>query len=143
MSERLAVVLVHYHTPELAAQAIGALERDLAASGGGFQVEWLLVDNGSDAAGRKLLEALPVRLLDPGRNTGYAGGVDLGVAASSAEHIVLMNPDVLVLPGCVGALVESLRRGAAAAGPRFFWDAGRRLMLPPAEPRSRRAELAT
>ncbi|HXO42556.1 MAG TPA: glycosyltransferase, partial [Thermoanaerobaculia bacterium] len=104
-------------------------------------VEWLLVDNGSDPAGRELLAGLPVRLLEPGRNLGYAGGVNLGMASSRAELVLLMNPDVLVLPGCAAGLVACLREGAAAAGPRFYWDSGRRLLLPPAEARDRRGEL--
>jgi len=135
---RLAIVLVHYHTPDLAAEAVAALRADL----GGLEAEWLLVDNGSDAAGRALIATLPVTRLDPGGNVGYAGGVNLGVAASRAEVIVLMNPDVLVLPGCIPALLAEIDRGAAIAGPRFFWDRGRRLVLPPAEVRSRRAEVA-
>jgi GT2 family glycosyltransferase len=140
----LAVVLVHYHAPGLAAAAIGALRQDLGGGPGaaaGLEVEWLLVDNGSDPAGRELLAGLPVRLLEPGRNLGFAGGVNLGVASSRAELILLMNPDVLVLPGCAAGLVACLREGAAAAGPRFYWDSGRRLLLPPAEERGRRVEL--
>lgn len=136
---RLAVILVHYHTPELAAEALAALRADVAGVDGG--IEWLLVDNGSTDAERELLERLPVRRIDPGRNLGYAGGVNLGVAESSAESILLMNPDVLVLPGCVPALLACLEGGAAAAGPRFYWDRSRRLLLPPAERRTRRDEL--
>lgn len=141
---RLAIVLVHYHTPALAAAAVAALRRDAAASGldPETEVEWLLVDNGSDEAGRALLESLPVRRIDPGRNLGYAGGVNLGVAGSSAAQILLMNPDVLVLPGCVSALLAALDAGAGVAGPQSFWDQERRLLLPPAEPRTRRDELA-
>ena len=137
---RLAVILVHYHTPELAAAAVEALRAGVA--GLGLEVEWLLVDNGSDAAGRALLESLPVELIDPGANLGYAGAVNLGVARSKAELILLMNPDVIVLPGCVPALLDCLRDGAAVAGPRFYWDRGRRLVQPPSEVRSRREELA-
>ena len=138
---RLAIVLVHYHTPELAAAAVAALAADLA--GTGPAVEWLLVDNGSDEEERARLASLPVRRLDPGENLGYAGGVNLGVAHSSSELILAMNPDVIVLPGCVPALLAALRNGAAVAGPRFFWDHGRRLLLPPAERRGRGEELAS
>jgi len=137
---RLAIVLVHYHTPELAAEAVAALRADLAASG--REAEWVLVDNGSDEAGRARLDSLPVTRLDPGRNLGYAGGVNLGVAATRGEVVFLMNPDVLVLPGCAAALLAEIEGGAAIAGPRFFWDRGRRLVLPPAEVRTRRAEVA-
>jgi N-acetylglucosaminyl-diphospho-decaprenol L-rhamnosyltransferase len=140
---RLAVVLIHYHTPDLAAAALEALRRDLAGSG--LEVDWLLVDNGSDAAERALLESLPLRRIDPGRNLGYAGGVNRGVAETGAELILVMNPDVLVLPGCVPALVERLRASgpSAVAGPASFWDCGRRMLLPPAERRSRGDELLT
>lgn len=137
---RLAIVLVHYHTPELAAESVAALRADLAALG--REAEWALVDNGSDEAGRALLDTLPITRLDPGRNLGYAGGVNLGVASTAGEVVFLMNPDVLVLPGCAAALLQEIERGAAIAGPRFFWDRGRRLVLPPAEVRTRRAEVA-
>jgi GT2 family glycosyltransferase len=136
---RLAVILVHYHTPELAAAAVEALRADLA--GTALEVEWLLIDNGSDAPGRARLESLPVERIDPGTNLGYAGGINLGMARSTAELVVLMNPDVLVLPGCLLALLDELRAGAAVAGPRFYWDPGRRLVQPPAELRTRREEL--
>ena len=138
---RVAVILVHYHTPELAADAVEALRADLA----GIESELLVVDNGSDAAGRALLESLPARRIDPGSNLGYAGGVNLGVARSTASDpadiVIVMNPDVLVFPGCVPALLDRLRAGAAVAGPAFFWDRGRRMILPPAEERTRRGEM--
>jgi N-acetylglucosaminyl-diphospho-decaprenol L-rhamnosyltransferase len=136
---RLALILVHYHTPELAAEAVEALRVDLAGSG--IEAEWLLVDNGSDAEGRALLESLPVQRIDPGTNLGYAGGVNLGVARSTADALVLMNPDVLVVPGCIPALLDRLESGAAVAGPAFYWDRSRRMLLPPAEARGRREEL--
>jgi GT2 family glycosyltransferase len=135
---RLALILVHYHTPELAAEAVAALRADVPDPA---NTEILLVDNGSDAAGLSLLESLPVQRIDPGANLGYAGGVNLGVARSTADAVVVMNPDVLVLPGCIPALVERLQAGAAVAGPAFYWDRGRRLLLPPAEARGRWEEL--
>lgn len=136
---RIAVILIHYRTPELAALAVEALRRDAGESG--LEIEGILVDNGSDDDGRALLESLPFERIDPGANLGFAGGVNLGVARSRAETIVVMNPDVVVLQGCLSALVSALTKGAAVAGPRFYWDETCRLVLPPAEERSRRAEL--
>jgi N-acetylglucosaminyl-diphospho-decaprenol L-rhamnosyltransferase len=136
---RIAVILVHYRTPELAAAAVEALRRDAGESG--LEIEGILVDNGSDEDGRALLESLAFERIDPGANLGFAGGVNLGIARSRAETIVVMNPDVLVLQGCLSALVAALGAGAAVAGPRFYWDEACRLVLPPAEERSRRAEL--
>jgi GT2 family glycosyltransferase len=140
---RLAVILVHYRTPELAAGAVEALRHDARQSG--LEIEGILVDNGSDEAGRALLASLPFERIDPGANLGFAGGVNLGVdlvlGRSRAERIVVMNPDVRVLPGCLRALMDALDAGAAVAGPRFTWDEERRMLLPPAEERNRRSEL--
>lgn len=136
---RLAVLLIHYHTPELVREALGALRRDL--SGTGLEVDWVLVDNGSDAAGRELLRSLPIRVLEPGRNLGYAGGINLGVDETRAEWIFILNPDVVVMEGCARRLLEALEEGAGVAGPRLYWDRDRRLLLPPAERRDRRSEL--
>ena len=136
---KLAVVLVHYHSPALARSACLALERDAGSSG--IEIEAVLVDNGSRPEDREILASLPARRLDPGSNLGYAGGANLGVRETSAELVVVMNPDVEVLPGCLGALAEALDRGASAAGPRFFWDHGKQYLLPPTEQVSRIAEV--
>lgn len=135
----LAIVLVHYRTPALLVDAVRALQRDLKSSR--LDAEILVIDNGSDPADRKAWSDLPVRRIDPGANLGYAGGVRCGVEASTAERIVAMNPDVLVFEGCLGHLAAELERGAAAAGPQFFWDHDRRFLLPPTERRSATAEL--
>jgi GT2 family glycosyltransferase len=136
---RLAIVIVHYHTPALVAEALAALAADLGPTG--IEAEWLLVDNGSDAAEREILDGLPLERIGSGENLGYAAGANLGVAHSRAEAIVLMNPDVLVLPGCIPALLAELERGAEIVGPLSYWDRGHRLVLPPAEERTRTGEL--
>ncbi len=97
---KLGIVIVHYHTPGLVGRAVEALRSDLQTSG--LEGEILVVDNGSDASARAYLGALPVRYIDAGRNRGYAGGFNLGAAGTDAEILMLMNPDVLVLPGCLG-----------------------------------------
>ena len=136
---KLAVVLVHYHAAELAVAAQAALAGDLRTAG--LEAEWVVVDNGSRPEERARLRALPVVLAEPGVNLGYAGGANLGVRSTSAEIVLLMNPDVVVQPGCAAALASTLEEGAAAAGPRFFWDSGRRFLLPPTEQRTRYDEL--
>ncbi|HVS01800.1 MAG TPA: glycosyltransferase [Thermoanaerobaculia bacterium] len=137
----LSVVFVHYHTPGLLAEALAALTADLAASG--LTAQWIVVDNGSDEAGRHLLAELPVQLLRPERNLGYAGGVRLARKVARAPVLLLANPDVAVFPGCVERLLAALAAGADAAGPRMYLDPQRRLLLPPTEERTLRGELLT
>lgn len=133
VAPELAVVLVHYRTPDLLARALAALQDDARASG--ISAEWVIVDNGSTEAERAKLATLPARLIEPGANLGYAGGIGRGVAETRATFLLFANPDVLVQPGCVAALLQALRHGAAAAGPRFFWDRPDGYLLPPTERR--------
>jgi GT2 family glycosyltransferase len=135
----LSVVFVNYRSAALLEAALASWQRD--ASTLAIGVEWLVVNNGDDAAGLARLASLPVRLLTPGSNLGYAGGANVGLGAARGEALALANPDLLVLPGATAALLGALET-CPIAGPRFFWDGGRRLMLPPAETRSPSAELA-
>lgn len=135
----LSAIVVHYHAVDPVSRAVAALRRDLDAAG--LAGEVLLVDNGSRPEDRPRLAALGAEVLDPGANLGYAGGLNLGVARARGRLLLLMNADVEVGPGCLGALAGAVADGAAAAGPRFSWDAGGRLALPPTEERLRRREL--
>lgn len=136
---KIAVILVHYHTPDLLASACEALAHD--AAGSGIEIEWLLIDNGSTPEERRKLAALSLPYLDPGTNLGYAAAVNLGLRETESEKVVVMNPDVIVRPGCLAALGAALQEGAAAAGPRFYWDRAHHFLLPPTERRTRRSEL--
>jgi len=133
------VVLVHYRTPHLVRPASEALLADL--NGAGIPARLWLVDNGSQAADRVGWLGLPLERLEPGGNVGYAAALTLAVRASSAPRLVVVNPDVLVRPGCLPRLLAQLDAGAAAAGPRFVWDEAGRFLLPPTEARTLPAEL--
>jgi GT2 family glycosyltransferase len=135
----LAVVIVHYHAALALAGAVAAIERDLERSG--IAAEWCVVDNGSNAAELDALRSLGLPLLGGAGNLGFAAGVNQGVAATTAPNVIVLNPDVEVLPGCVPALLGELDRGAGAAAPRLYWDHQRRFLLPPGEERSRDWEL--
>src|SRR4051794_41780975 len=112
---RLAVILVHYHTPELAAAAVEALRTDLA--GTGAEVEWRLVDNGSDEAGRALLAALPLERIDPGTNLGYAGGGNPGGGRATPRGGGVVKPRGICPPRRVQGPLDALGAGAARARP--------------------------
>jgi GT2 family glycosyltransferase len=139
----LGLVLPHYRTPDLAVAAVDCLLS--VARADGVNLALVLVDNGSDDEGRSMLRSLAertgARLMEPERNLGYAGAANLGLSQLAAPRLGVMNPDVLVAPGCLRRLIQELDDGADAVGPLFHWDEGRRLLLPPAEPRGRLVEL--
>ena len=157
---RIGIVLVHYRTPELVRTALEALERSegLGSEGlGSTGLDLVVVDNSSGPAGRALLESLPARLVTPGGNLGYAGGVNLGFSELSTgelrgkgpDVLIAMNPDVLVAPSCLAELVRAVRNGAEVAGPRFVWGDGpsdqsaaaNDILMPPGDAIGRRSAL--
>src|ERR1035437_7311653 len=88
----------------------------------------IIVDNnGSDhIAGDLTREFSSVVVLDPGRNVGFAAGVNLGLADADGEWLALINPDTIIPPGILGALVDVLRAqpSVAAVAPRLDWPIG-------------------
>lgn len=100
-----AVVLAWGEEPYLVECVQAVLDSD------GVAVQVVLVDNGADAAAVAAAADLDgVRLLVPGSNTGFAGGCNLGVAASSAPFLALVNSDCLVAPDALAALVAEAQR---------------------------------
>ena len=59
-------------------------------------------------------------LVEMGRNAGYAAGINAAVQAAAPHSAVLvLNPDVRLMPGCVAALLGALQPGVGMAVPRL------------------------
>jgi GT2 family glycosyltransferase len=63
----------------------------------------IVVDNGGDVELRD-----GVTVISPGRNLGYAAGNNLGARRATGEALVFLNPDTVVAPGALAALVAPL-----------------------------------
>jgi N-acetylglucosaminyl-diphospho-decaprenol L-rhamnosyltransferase len=70
-----------------------------------------VIVNNSGEAIDDLLQGLPwpARVLHPGRNLGYARGVNEGIRAAREEDLLILNPDVRALPGSIDALARAAR----------------------------------
>jgi N-acetylglucosaminyl-diphospho-decaprenol L-rhamnosyltransferase len=132
------VVIVHYHAAESAREAVAALKADARESD--LSIDIMVADNGSTPDERSLLSSLGVTYLDTGANGGYAAALNFAFPRTTADFLVVMNEDVIVLPGCLRALYAALAAGAAVAGPEFYWDRDCTLLLPCTEERTRRNE---
>jgi GT2 family glycosyltransferase len=86
--------------------------------------EVLLVDNASTDGSLALVRArFPgVRILSLGENRGPAAARDAGYDAARLRHVLFLDNDVVLEPGCLGALLRALGEhpGAAVATPRIL-----------------------
>ncbi len=76
----------------------------------GVELEVITVDNGStDGSVELLRQRFPsVRLIENGRNLGYAGGCNVGLGAARGEVLLLLNQDTVVQSGWAAALGAAL-----------------------------------
>ncbi len=106
-----AAVVVAWRAGERAGECLGRIA-EVAP-----ELRLVLVDNeaGSGAGVAAPDGAEIVRLSD---NRGFAGGANAGLErafGAGASHVVLLNDDVLVAPGCIAALITAAGDGGAAS----------------------------
>ncbi len=115
----IAAVILNYGRAADTLACVDALRADAP------DVRVIVVDNASPQTDVAALQAgLPdgVTLLRAEKNLGYAGGNNLGIRHAmrdAPDAILILNNDVLVQTGCVGALANALARHDdwAVAGP--------------------------
>jgi N-acetylglucosaminyl-diphospho-decaprenol L-rhamnosyltransferase len=125
----ISAVVVSYRSAPLAAQAISALRDDAARSN--LSLEAVAVVNSGDREEVRALSGAADVTIDAGENLGYAGGLNRGLRAARGDVFFLMNPDITVRPGAVGALAEAVRFSPLTmAGPATFLDEEASLLVP-------------
>ena len=69
-----------------------------------------------------------VRVLENQRPLSFAANVNLGIAATSGEYVLVANPDAIAEPDAVGTLVAfaDAHPGCGIAGPEMHWPDGSR-----------------
>ncbi len=81
----------------------------------------VLVENAPDGASAGRASAfgdrLPLEIVEPGRNTGFAGGFNLGLARTRAPWVLSLNPDCAPEPAFAGRLLDAAgERDGAVTG---------------------------
>jgi GT2 family glycosyltransferase len=87
-------------------------------------MEVLVVDNASSDNSIEMVEAeFPwVTLIKSKENLGFSKGNNLAIRQCQGRYIALVNPDVIVFPGCLDMLADFLDRNQKVGnvGPRVF-----------------------
>jgi GT2 family glycosyltransferase len=81
------------------------------------------VDNASTDDSVEMVRAIfCVRVIVNAVNRGYAGGNNDGIAAAAGRHVMILNPDTLVLGNALSAMVAyaDAHPGVGALGPQLL-----------------------
>ena len=105
--------------------------------------ELIIVINGADSETRSSLQERAsadhrIRLIDPGRNLGFAPGCNVGAASAAYDYIAFVNPDCNLAPDTFGPILDVFAKQPNA------WLVGGRLQNPDGrEQRGGRREFLT
>ena len=87
-------------------------------------METLVVDNASADGTAEMVETrFPwVKLIKSSENLGFSKGNNVAIRQCQGRYIALVNPDVIVFPGCLDALADFLDQNPKVGnvGPRVF-----------------------
>jgi GT2 family glycosyltransferase len=124
----LSLVLVAYHSSPVLPACISSFRREAGQLGLGHEV--VVVDCSEDEEEHQAVLATGPDQCLKRENRGYAAGINAGARAASGDILLLANPDIELLPGSLGRLVDGLRQGYQVVGPQLVWDQQGRLFMP-------------
>ncbi|MCP9934478.1 glycosyltransferase [Cyanobium sp. Candia 9D4] len=111
----VAVIVVTY----CSAHDLPALIESLRAEAEHTALRLIVADNRSSDATLELARAYPdVVAVDTGGNLGYSAGINRAMAyAGDCPAVLVLNPDLVVQPGCIVALLKRLDGDVGAVVP--------------------------
>jgi GT2 family glycosyltransferase len=128
----VSAIVVSYNVKDLLLDCLGAL-----FEGTDVPLEVIVIDNNSrDGSAAAVESEFPqVKVHRMRKNVGFGKANNVGLEMASGRFILVLNPDVMVRPGCIGELADFLlvRPDVGAVGPRLVRPDGR------ADPAGRRA----
>jgi GT2 family glycosyltransferase/glycosyltransferase involved in cell wall biosynthesis len=123
-TDDLTIVVVTYNSSSVVADCLVSITDSLSDIGH----RMVVVDNASTDSTHSVVQAAAphAQWVQTGRNAGYAAAINTGLAAAQpAGAVLVLNPDVRLLPGSVPALSDALvRSGAGIAVPRLLTEDG-------------------
>ncbi len=117
----LSIVIVNYNTRD----KLQACLESILAHRGKLAIETIVVDNSSkdDSAEMVKSYAPDVTLIEPGYNSWFTGGNNIGIQAAAGDYIWILNPDTIIQENTMQTMVQYLREnphvGAVTSLMRF------------------------
>lgn len=141
MSVDLSISIVNFNTMRYLGPLLESIrEQEYTVDGHPGVTEVILVDNASRGEDSWTLQEFAeaderVRVIQNTCNTGYAQANNQAFHVAKGTYHMVLNPDTLLLPGCLQALVGHLEEnpGTAMVGPLSFMDRECTAYMPPNE----------
>ena len=103
----LSVVIVNYRSGELLDACLEMLFRH--AGEASFEVIVVNNDRAADLSSVRGLDKPGIRVIQNASNLGFGTAANIGFKESKGEFLLLLNPDVVVRPGAVECLLETMQ----------------------------------
>lgn len=102
----LSIVIVNYNTREKLRACLESIQRER----GSLAVETIVVDNGSkDQSAEMVRQFADVTLIEPGYNSWFTGGNNIGLKAASGDYVLILNPDTILQPNTLQTMIAYLQ----------------------------------
>ena len=124
----VTAVIVNYHTASFLPTLINQLQADLSV------IQTIVVDNSKEfSESAPLGSPTHLKIIKNDENRGFGPAVNMAVEHAVGDWILVVNPDVRLVDGCLDHLLRAARHYATPlVGPRFYWDDQLLFRLPPA-----------
>lgn len=121
---RSTIVIPNYNGREYLEKCLASVLADRTLEGARI----LVIDNGSSDGSAEAAEAIKgVEVIRMGENTGFCAAVNAGIRASDTPYVILLNNDLTIESGFVGAMEKALEEDPKA----FSAGAQMRMMKAP------------
>lgn len=119
----LSIIIVNYHQENFLQNCLKSLKQAALK----FDYEIIIVDNAFTAASKEVLidwekTNSNSQIIFNEKNVGYAKANNQGIRAAKGKYILIMNPDIIILPGAIETLIDLLEQDSSIGlvGPQLL-----------------------
>jgi GT2 family glycosyltransferase len=99
----ISIVIVNWHSKNYLVNCLRSLKKDQSI----FTKEFILIENASNENICEIAEAYSdIKVIQNQKNTGFAHANNQGFTSCQGRYLLLLNPDTIILPGCIDELIE-------------------------------------